>query len=136
MPLYEHTVIARPDLSAQQAQTLSETLAQLVAEQGGSVAKTEYWGLRNLTYRMKKHRKGHFLHFNIEASAAALMELERNERIHEDVVRYLSVKVDMFDEGPSQVMVAKSMREERGRRDRDDDRPRRDDDSRRDGGAE
>lgn len=128
MPLYEHTLIARPDLSGQQAQALAETFGQLIAEQGGSIAKTEYWGLRNLTYRVKKSRKGHYLHLNIDAPAAAIFELERNERIHEDVLRYLTVKVDALDEGPSVVMQAKASRDDRGPR-RDDDRgPRRDDD--------
>lgn len=123
MPLYEHTVIARPDLSAQQAQTLADTFGELITAQGGSVAKTEYWGLRNLSYRVKKNRKGHYLHMNVEAPSAAIMELERTQRIHEDVLRYLSVKVEAFEEGPSQVMVAKSSRDDRGgRRDRYDSR--------------
>jgi small subunit ribosomal protein S6 len=125
MAFYEHTLIARPDLTTQQAQTLAETFGQLLAEQGGRVAKTEYWGLRNLTYRVKKNRKGHYLHLAVEAPAAALMELERNERIHEDVIRYLTVKVEAVDENPSIVMITKASREDRARRDRDDDRPRR-----------
>lgn len=120
MALYEHTVIARPDLSAQQAQTLGETFTQLVKDQGGDVPKLEYWGLRNLAYRIKKSRKGHYLHLNIEAPAAAIAELERTERIHEDVLRYLTVKVDALEEGPSAVMQAKANRDERGRRDRFD----------------
>ena len=120
MALYEHTVIARPDLSAQQAQTLGETFTQLVKDQGGDVPKLEYWGLRNLAYRIKKSRKGHYLHLNIEAPAAAIAELERTERIHEDVLRYLTVKVEALEEGPSAVMQAKANRDERGRRDRFD----------------
>ena len=123
MALYEHTVIARPDLSAQQAQTLGETFTQLVKDQGGDVPKLEYWGLRNLAYRIKKSRKGHYLHMNIDAPAAAITELERTQRIHEDVLRYLTVRVETFEEGPSQVMVAKSSRDERGPR-RDFDGPR------------
>jgi small subunit ribosomal protein S6 len=123
MPLYEHTVIARPDLSAQQAQALADTFGQVLTEQGGKVAKVEYWGLRNLSYRVKKNRKGHYLHLNVDAPAAAIAELERTQRIHEDVLRYLTVKVDGFEEGPSAVMQARSSREERGgRRDRDFDR--------------
>ena len=120
MPFYEHTVIARPDLSAQQAQTLVETFTQQVTDQGGAVPKSEYWGLRNLAYRIKKNRKGHYLHLNIEATPAVIAELERTQRIHEDVLRYLTVKVDKLDEGPSQVMQAKANRDERGRRDRFD----------------
>lgn len=120
MALYEHTVIARPDLSAQQAQTLAEAFTEIIKTQGGEVSKVEYWGLRNLTYRIKKNRKGHYLHLNITASSAAVAELERTQRIHEDVLRYLTVKVDALDEGPSQVMQAKASRDERGRRDRFD----------------
>lgn len=121
MPLYEHTVIARPDLSTQQAQALADTFGEVVTGQGGSVAKVEYWGLRNLAYRVKKNRKGHYLHLNVDAPAAAIAELERTQRIHEDVLRYLTVKVETFEEGPSAVMQAKSSRDERGggRRDRD-----------------
>jgi small subunit ribosomal protein S6 len=118
MPRYEHTFIARQDLSAQQAQALGETFTQLVAEQGGEVGKVEYWGLRSLTYRINKNRKGHYLHMNIEAPAATIEELERNERLHEDVLRYLSLKVEQHQEGPSVIMQAKSSREERSRRDR------------------
>jgi small subunit ribosomal protein S6 len=120
MPLYEHTVIARPDLSAQQAQALADQFGQVVTEQGGSVAKVEYWGLRNLAFRVRKNRKGHYLHLNVDAPAAALTELERTERINEDVLRYLTVRVEKHEEGLSAVMQAKSSREERGRRDRFD----------------
>jgi small subunit ribosomal protein S6 len=116
MPLYEHTVIARPDLSAQQAQALADQFGQVVADQGGKVAKVEYWGLRNLSYRVKKNRKGHYIHLNVDAPAAAITELERTQRIHEDVLRYLTVKVEAFEEGPSAVMQAKSSRDERGGR--------------------
>jgi small subunit ribosomal protein S6 len=120
MTLYEHTVIARPDLSAQQAQALADTFTEVVKAQGGEVSKVEYWGLRNLAYRIKKNRKGHYLHLNIKAEPAAIAELERTQRIHEDVLRYLTVKVDALDDGPSQVMQAKASRDERGRRDRFD----------------
>lgn len=116
MPLYEHTLIARPDLSAQQAQTLADQYGTLLDEQGGKVAKVEYWGLRNLAFRVKKSRKGHYLHLNIDAPAAALDELERVERINEDVLRYLTVRVETHEEGPSAVMQAQSSREDRGRR--------------------
>jgi small subunit ribosomal protein S6 len=120
MPLYEHTVIARPDLSAQQAQALADQFGTVLTEQGGTVAKVEYWGLRNLSYRVKKNRKGHYLHLNIDAPAPAMSELERTQRINEDVLRYLTVRVEAHEEGPSAVMQAKSSREERGRRDRFD----------------
>jgi small subunit ribosomal protein S6 len=120
MALYEHTVIARPDLSAQQAQALADAFTEVVKGQGGEVTKVEYWGLRNLSYRIKKNRKGHYLHLNISAPSAAVTELERTQRIHEDVLRYLTVKVDKLDENPSAVMQAKANRDERGRRDRFD----------------
>jgi ribosomal protein S6 len=83
MPLYEHTVIARPDLSGQQAQALADQFGQVLTEQGGTVGKVEYWGLRNLAFRVKKNRKGHYLHINVEAPAAAITELERTQRINE-----------------------------------------------------
>lgn len=120
MPFYEHTLIARPDLTSQQAQALAETFGHIVAEQGGKVTKTEYWGLKNLAYRVKKSRKGHYLHLNLDAPPAAVAELERTERIHDDVLRYLTVKVEALEEGPSVVLQAKASRDERGRRDRGD----------------
>lgn len=130
MRCYEHTFIARQDLSPQQAQALAETYAGLVAEHGGEVTKNEYWGLRNLAYRMRKNRKGHYLHLNLKADAATIDELERQERLSDDVLRYLTVKVEELEEGPSVLMHARTSREERsrrhddGRRGRDDDRPR------------
>jgi small subunit ribosomal protein S6 len=136
MRFYEHTFIARQDLSPQQAQALAETYAGVVTEHGGEVTKSEYWGLRNLAYRMRKNRKGHYLHLNLKADAATIDELERQERLSDDVLRYLTVKVDQLEEGPSVLMHARTSREERsrrhdeGRRGRDDgprdrdDRPR------------
>ncbi len=118
MPLYEHTFIARQDLSAQQAQGLSETYAELIAEQGGTVAKTEYWGLRSLAYRINKNRKGHYVHLQVDAPAAAMDELERSQRLNEDILRYLTLKIDSLVEGPSIMLQAKSARDERTRRDR------------------
>jgi small subunit ribosomal protein S6 len=123
------TPSSRQDLSAQQAQTLAETYAALIAEQGGEVTKTEYWGLRSLAYRIKKNRKGHYLHFNMRASAAAVDELERQERLNDDVIRYLTVKVEELDDKPSIQAQVRSSREERSRR-HDEDRPRRHDDDR------
>jgi len=130
MRAYEHTFIARQDLSPQQAQALAETYAGVVTEHGGEVTKNEYWGLRNLAYRMRKNRKGHYLHLNLKADAATIDELERQERLSDDVLRYLTVKVEQLEEGPSVLMHARTSREERsrrhddGRRGRDDDRPR------------
>ena len=126
MQCYEHTLIARQDLSPQQAQALAETYSAVLTEHGAEVTKTEYWGLRNLSYRIKKNRKGHYLHLNVRAPAEAITELERQERLSDDVLRYLTVKVDELEDGPSVVMQSRSSREERTRRPHDDgERPRR-----------
>jgi small subunit ribosomal protein S6 len=119
MPLYENVFIARQDISGAQVDTLTDTFTQLIADQGGSVKKREYWGLRNLAYRMNKNRKGHYVLFNIDAPAAAIAELERTMRINEDVLRYLTLRVDEHDEGQSPVMQNRGSREDRPRRDRD-----------------
>ena len=125
MRAYEHTFIARQDLSPQQAQALAETYSGVVAEHGGEVTKNEYWGLRNLAYRIKKNRKGHYLHLNLRAPSAAIDELERQERLSDDVIRYLTVRVDELDDSPSIIMQVRSSREERSRRPHDDGGPRR-----------
>jgi small subunit ribosomal protein S6 len=127
MRAYEHTFIARQDLSPQQAQALAETYSGVVVEHGGEVTKNEYWGLRNLAYRIKKNRKGHYLHLNLRAPAAAIDEIERQERLSDDVIRYLTVRVEELDDQPSIIMQVRSSREERGRR-HDGDGPRRFDD--------
>jgi small subunit ribosomal protein S6 len=120
MPLYENVFIARQDISGAQAEALADSFVQLIAEQGGEVKKRENWGLRNLAYRMNKNRKGHYVLFNIEAPAAAIFELERTMRINEDVIRYLTLRVDTLDEGPSAIMQNRGSREDRPRRsDRD-----------------
>ena len=125
MPFYETVFIARQDISAAQVEALTEALAGIVAGQGGQVAKREYWGLRSLAYRIKKNRKGHYVLFNLDAPPAAVNELERNMRINEDVLRYLSVRVEALEEGPSAVMQSRNRGEERERdRDRDRDRDR------------
>jgi small subunit ribosomal protein S6 len=119
MPLYENVFIARQDISGAQVDQLADTFTQLIAEQGGEIKKREYWGLRNLAYRMNKNRKGHYMLFNIDAPAAAIAELERTMRINEDVMRYLTLRVDQLEEGPSPVMQSRGSREDRPRRDRD-----------------
>jgi small subunit ribosomal protein S6 len=119
MPLYENVFIARQDISGAQVDALTDGFAQLIAEQGGEVKKREYWGLRNLSYRMKKNRKGHYMLMNIDAPSAAVTELERTMRINEDVLRYLTLRVDQLEEGPSPVMQSRGSREDRPRRDRD-----------------
>ena len=97
MALYEHVVISRQDISPQQAEALNDTMKALIEAGGGTVAKIEYWGLRNLTYRIKKNRKGHYSLLALNAPAAAVKEMERQLSINEDVLRYITVKVDQFD---------------------------------------
>jgi small subunit ribosomal protein S6 len=104
MALYENVFIARQDVPATQVETLTNQFAELVAAQGGTVAKKEYWGLRSLTFRIKKNRKGHYTLMNIDAPPAAVKELERTMSINEDIIRYLTVRVDALEEGPSAVM--------------------------------
>ena len=104
MPLYEHVYLARQDLSGQQVEELTARLSGVITEAGGTVTKTEYWGLKSLTYRMNKNRKAHFVLLNIDAPSAAIAEIERQERISEDVIRYLSVRVEELEEGPSAMM--------------------------------
>ena len=111
--------IARQDITSAQAETLAETYSQLITDNGGKVTKTEHWGLKTLAFRMNKNRKGHYVLFNIEAPAAAIAELERTMRINEDVLRYLTLRVDQLEEGPSPVMQSRGSREDRPRRDRD-----------------
>jgi small subunit ribosomal protein S6 len=121
MPFYENVFIARQDISSTQVEALADTFTQIVTQQGGQVAKREYWGLRNLAYRIKKNRKGHYMLFNLDAPPAAVSELERNMRINEDVLRYLTVRVEALEEGPSTVMQNRGRSDER-ERDRDRDR--------------
>jgi small subunit ribosomal protein S6 len=116
MPLYENVFIARQDISGAQVDGLADGFAQLIAEHGGEVKKREYWGLRNLSYRMKKNRKGHYVLLQVAAPTAAVTELERMMRINEDVLRYLTIRVDAFDEGPSAMMLSRGSREDRARR--------------------
>ena len=104
MPLYEHIFIARQDISPAQAEALTEVLQKIVADNGGKVAKSEYWGLRNLQYKIKKNRKGHYGLLNIEGPPATISELERQEKLNDDVLRALTVRVDKFDEGPSAIL--------------------------------
>ena len=114
MAFYEHVLIARPEISPQQVDTLIEDLTKTIKELGGHTTKTEYWGLRNLTYRINKNRKGHYVLFNIEAPAGAIAEVERNMRLNEDVLRYLTVRVDELEAGPSAMLQSKG-RDREGR---------------------
>jgi small subunit ribosomal protein S6 len=122
MALYEHVLIARQDISAQQAEALNDELKALLETNGGHVAKIEYWGLRNLTYRIKKNRKGHYSLLAIDAPAPAVKEMERQLSINEDVLRYMTVKVEELDLELSPILA----RRDRERSERDD-RPRFDD---------
>jgi small subunit ribosomal protein S6 len=104
MALYEHVFLARQDASPQQVEELTAQMTGIVEQAGGKVTKTENWGVRSLTYRMNKNRKAHFVLLNIDAPSAAIAEIERQERISEDVIRYLSVRVEELEEGPSAMM--------------------------------
>jgi small subunit ribosomal protein S6 len=104
MPLYEHVFLARQDVSAQQVEELTAHLTGIIEQMGGKVTKTEQWGLRSLSYRMRKNRKAHFTLLNIDGPSAILNEIERQERLNEDVVRYLTVRVEAHEEGPSAMM--------------------------------
>jgi small subunit ribosomal protein S6 len=130
MAFYEHVVIARQDISPQQAEALNEQLKTLIEEGGGHIAKIEYWGLRNLTYRIKKNRKGHYSLLAIDAPAPAVKEMERQLSINEDVLRYLTVRVEELDLELSPVLARRDRGEREGRPDRegrgDRDTPRRD----------
>ncbi|MGE0827914.1 MAG: 30S ribosomal protein S6 [Hyphomonadaceae bacterium] len=113
MAFYEHVLIARQDISPQQVDALLEDVTRNVQELGGSVEKSEYWGLRNLAYRVRKNRKGHYCLLNLDVSAEAMHELERRQRLNEDVLRYMTIRVEELDEEPSPVLA---------RRDRDERR--------------
>jgi len=118
MALYEHVFLARQDLAQAQVDTLAETATKIVEEGQGKVVKTETWGLRSLAYRIAKNRKAHYVMLEIDAPAGVVAELERQTSINEDVIRYMTVRVDAHEAGPS-VMMRKGDRERRGRRDRD-----------------
>jgi small subunit ribosomal protein S6 len=115
MPLYEHVLMARQDLSTQQVDDLTNQLSGVIGQLGGKVTKNEYWGLKSLTYRIKKNRKAHMTLLNVDAPAAALSEIERQERLNEDVLRYLTIRVDELEEGPS-AMMRKADRDRDGER--------------------
>ncbi len=115
MPLYEHVYLARQDLSAQQVEELTTQLSGVIGQMGGKVTKNEYWGLKSLTYRIRKNRKAHMTLLNVDAPPAALNEIERQERLHEDVLRYLTIRVEALEDGPSAMMRKSDRdRDERG----------------------
>jgi small subunit ribosomal protein S6 len=129
MPLYEHVFLARQDLAQAQVDALAENATQIIENQQGKVTKVENWGLRSLAYKIAKNRKAHYVMLNIDAPAGVVAELERQTQINEDVIRYMTVRVDDLEGGPS-VMMRKSDRGDRrgGRGDRDDRGPRGDGD--------
>ncbi len=117
MPLYEHVFLARQDLSPQQVEELTTQYQGVIEQMGGKVGKSEYWGVKTLTYRMRKNRKAHFTLMNVDAPPAAMGEVERQQRINEDVLRNLTIRVEEHETEPS-AMMRKADRD----RDRDDRR--------------
>ena len=116
MPLYEHVFIARQDLSNTQAEGLIEHFSTVLADNGGKVVENEYWGVKTMAYKINKNRKGHYAFLKSDAPAAAVQEMERLMRLHDDVMRVLTIKVDAHGDGPS---VQMQKRDERERGDRD-----------------
>ena len=123
MTLYECVFIARQELSVSQAEQLAEQMSGFITDNGGTMRSKEYWGLKNLAYRIKKNRKGHYTMFHIEAPSDAVREMERNMGLSEDILRYLIIRMEELPEGPSIMMQARVDRGDRARRDRP---PRRD----------
>jgi small subunit ribosomal protein S6 len=121
MALYEHVFLARQDLAQGQVDALAETATKIIEDNGGKVVKTETWGLRSLAYRIAKNRKAHYVLLEFDAPTNVVLELERQTQINEDVIRYMTIRVDAHEEGPSAMMRKRE-------RDRDENRPRRDDD--------
>ncbi len=122
MPFYEHVFLARQDVTAQQVEEMITQYKGVIEAGNGAVPKQEYWGVKSLTYRIRKNRKAHMALLNIDAPAAAVHEMERQMRISEDVIRFMTVKVEALEEGPSAMMQKRDRDERRGDR---DDRPRR-----------
>lgn len=120
MALYENVFIARQDVPTTQVEALTNQFSELVTGLGGTVSKKEYWGLRSLTYRIKKNRKGHYTLLNIDAPPAAVKELERTMSINEDIIRFLTVRVDELEEGPSAIMLRSAEKADRPGGDRGD----------------
>jgi small subunit ribosomal protein S6 len=113
MPLYEHVMIARQDLSTAQAESLVEHFGTVLTDNGGTLVESEYWGVKTMAYKINKNRKGHYAFLKTDAPSAAVQEMVRLMRLHDDVMRVLTIKVDAHVEGPS---VQMQKREERGER--------------------
>jgi small subunit ribosomal protein S6 len=116
MPLYEHVFIARQDLSNTQAEGLIEHFSTVLSDNGGKVVENEYWGVKTMAYKINKNRKGHYAFLKSDAPASAVQEMERLMRLHDDVMRVLTIKVDKHTEGVSVQMQKRDEREERGDR--------------------
>ena len=116
MPLYESVFIARQDVSSAQAEQLAADFSEIITNMGGEIKKTEFWGLRSLAYKIKKNRKGHYVLLHIDAPTEAITEMERLMRLNEDVLRYISLRLEEIPEGPSAIVLAKTERTERGGR--------------------
>ena len=127
MPLYEHVFLARQDVTSQQVETMVETYKGVIEAGGGTIEKIESWGVKSLAYRIKKNRKAHFTLLNISAPPAALAEMERQMQISEDVLRFMTIRVEQLEAEPS-AMMQKRDRDDRKDRDRGDRPRRRDDD--------
>ena len=116
MPLYEHVMIARQDLSNAQAEGLVEHFGTVLSDNGGNVVESEYWGVKTMAYKINKNRKGHYAFVKSDSPSPAVQEMERLMRLHDDVMRVMTIKVDAHEEGPSAVIQAKAAKEERGQR--------------------
>ena len=116
MPLYEHIYLARQDVSPQQVEEMTNAFTEVLTQGGGKVTKNEYWGLKSLSYRIRKNRKAHYSLLNIDAPAPAVAEMERQMRINEDILRFMTVRVDELEEGPSAMLQKRDRDEERSDR--------------------
>ncbi len=123
MAFYEHIFIARQDIQPQQVEAITTELTKIVEDNGGKVTKTEQWGLRSLAYRIKKYKKGHYVLLNIDGSADAISELERNERLHEDVIRFMTIRVEELEAGDSVVLRSRDREGRPSRFENRDSRP-------------
>jgi small subunit ribosomal protein S6 len=113
MPLYEHVFIARQDITTAQAEGLIEHFSALLAENGGKVIEHEYWGLRSMAYKINKNRKGHYAFLRLDAPAPAVAEMERQMRLHDDIMRLMNISVDAHESGPSVIVTSKNSRDDR-----------------------
>jgi small subunit ribosomal protein S6 len=126
MPLYEHVFLARQDVTAQQVEAMADQFRSIIEAGSGTVGKVEYWGVKSLAYRIKKNRKAHYTLLNVDAPAPAVAEMERQMSINEDILRFMTVRVEGLEEGPSAMMQRRDRDDRRdrdGRRDRDLDVP-------------